>query len=679
MHTFTSASPSRVSLLAGAVLFAFAPAWAGAAEEADAFPVFESYIRVTGRAPDVSGSDTAYQTGTREYHNGAVGVEALHIYKDVSRTSAYEIDGRALFGAEDYLAHFNYLTADVGSVDVGYKRFRTFYDGIGGFFPLNNLWLPLENRDLHVDRGRFWAEFKLNLPDMPKFTLRYSNETRTGTKDSTSWAASSLTGLSGSAATRKLLPTRLRFNERKEELEGQVDLFIGTTAVKLTLTGTQVDNDDVKSWVANLGQSSERPDYQNDQLKADTFAAVLTTRTPLGERVTLNTGWSYQNVESSVGGTRTGDAFSAHPHNVYDLAGGSDSDRYTVNASLDFRPSPAWYLQGAVRYEDRDITSSSLYTEKHGLTDVPTVTGSSWNDTITTPELNVRFMGIPDVVIYGTARVRMNRSDHMVIEEFDASSSSIPAPDEVFLDDIDQDQAQYLLGANWNQSSMFTLRGEVFVKDHQNDFTAVGYYVGEYFKQDYSYVGIKGTAIIRPIPQLSLTTRYVGKRGEIDLTTDRTSTWNSGSIRTYLIGQTIDWNPVEQLYFQGNIDVGYDQISTAYPNAGTPPTIAPQRNSDNNYVTGSVVMGVVLTPKTDLEVVYSHLHSHNYEPILALGTMPYGADYREDEATLGFKHLFSENLIGYAKVGYVERKSDLTGGNTNYRAPMAYLSLEYGL
>ncbi len=44
------------------------------------------------------------------------------------------IDGRALVGSEDYLGKVNLTKNEVGVFETGYKRFRTFYDGVGGFF-----------------------------------------------------------------------------------------------------------------------------------------------------------------------------------------------------------------------------------------------------------------------------------------------------------------------------------------------------------------------------------------------------------------------------------------------------------------------------------------------------------------------------------------------------------------
>jgi len=46
---------------------------------------------------------------------------------------------------------------------------------------------------------------------------------------------------------------------------------------------------------------------------------------------------------------------------------------------------------------------------------------------------------------------------------------------------------------------------------------------------------------------------------------------------------------------------------------------------------------------------------------------------------VGLKHKFSNRLMGDAKVGYLKSTDSTTGGFTNYKGPLAYLSLSYSL
>ena len=125
----------------GAALAILAPR-AGASDYADAgrrFPLpYESYIKISGQSPLGFPGTTRHSRRIRQRPSrGSYGIEDLLFTKDISNASTLTVKGRGAFGgAEDYLASFNLETLNVGSVDVGYKRFRTFYDGVGGFFPL---------------------------------------------------------------------------------------------------------------------------------------------------------------------------------------------------------------------------------------------------------------------------------------------------------------------------------------------------------------------------------------------------------------------------------------------------------------------------------------------------------------------------------------------------------------
>jgi len=43
------------------------------------------------------------------------------------------------------------------------------------------------------------------------------------------------------------------------------------------------------------------------------------------------------------------------------------------------------------------------------------------------------------------------------------------------------------------------------------------------------------------------------------------------------------------------------------------------------------------------------------------------------------KRKLSNAWIGSAKVGYIESRNDTTGGNTNFRGPLAYFAIEHSL
>lgn len=689
MSAQRSSSLRAVPCTAATVLLLALPcSGKSATTPSDAFPTFESYVKVSGHAASITGDEAAFARRTQKPANGGAGIEDLHVAKDLSKTTSMVIDGRALEGSEDYLLRLNLTQTDVGSVEAGHKRFRTFYDGVGGFFPLNRQWLPLSKEELHTDRGRFWASAKVEMPDRPVMGIRYTNETRDGRKDSTTWGDSNLTGLPtvpANNATRKIVPAYLEMDERHQVLEGSIRQTVGKTSATLRVVGDWVRNLDTRFVTRYPGEVTPNPErrvYQKDGFNTHSLAFIATTETVFNDRITFNTGASVQKVNGVVSGERPNAIGVLPTFDFKDLAGTTNAKIYTGNVSLRYTPNSSWVIQPSLRAEDSYTKAVGSFTRITTTGTPPTPVYAQFNensrvkDKIFTPDLSVRYTGIKKWVIYGSASDRLDKGDDRHTDQF---STPLPSATQLQTDTVNQDQAHYTLGANWNQSSALVLRAEVFHKDHENKFIGYATQIGSRYVLGYKFTGLKLSAIVKPIPQLSFTTRYQPQRGEMEVTTEKTATFDSMTAKSQMISETIDWNPNATVYVQGSVNVVFNQISTAYPRDQAPLTIAPQRNSDNNYWTTSVISGFAVDKRTDAQVQYTYQRADNFEPGIAVGTQPYGAGYEEYTATVGMKHKFNDRWLASGKVGYFSSKNDTTGGRTNFHGPLAYVSVEYGL
>ncbi len=675
-----------VSAVAGLALTGAAAA-AVDAPMVDAFPTFENSITFSGTGASIGGNDAAYQARRRSPSNGGAGLDSLRYYRDLSKETALTLEGRALMGTEDYLARVNLNKTDVGTIEAGYKRFRTFYDGIGGFFPINGFWRPLAEEDLHTDRGHLWVTATLALPKTPRVSIRYDNETRTGRKPSLSWGDSNLTGLSltpANNATRKVIPGELTMGERHQNLEARVEHPFGKTEMTLRLIGNWIKNDDTRVVVRFPGEvtpSPQRITKQRDAFDTSEFGAIATTETTFSDRLSLNTGWSYQHANTDSSGERANALGDLPTYDFKNLVGQATVRTYTGNVSVGLKPQPTLLVRLTLRGEDSYTKASAIYTRVTGTVAAPVSTpmaeSSRVKDEILTPDLSVRYTGIPKLVLYASGSDRIDRGDRRHVNPY-STLAALPVSS-IYGQDVEQDQAQYRFGANWNQSAAFTARGEVFRKNHQNKFLGYANRLGDRYVVGYNFTGVKLTGIVKPIPELAFTTRYVPQTGYIDVTTDATARWDSMTAKSHLISETIDWNPIPQFYVQAGLDLGFNYISTAYPRAQTPATIAPQANADNNYVVESFVSGFAADKLTDIQLQLSHQHAHNYLPQLATGTTPYGSGYSESSATLALKRKLSATWLATAKLGYIDSQSEATGGRTDFHGPLAYLAFEHEL
>jgi hypothetical protein len=700
---------------------------------ADAFPVFDSYIKVSGRSASVTGDAAAYAKRFQTPDNGSYGIEALHFNNDVSKDTTLVLDGRALSGAEDYLGKLLLTKNEVGSFEVGYKRFRTFYDGIGGFFPVNNAWTAMNPEELHTDRAKFWADVNIALPNQPVFHLRYTNELRNGQKDTTIWGDSDLTGIpiwSNSAknpisANRKIIPSFIDLNERQETLEASIKHTVGNTELEFSVVNNRTDSLDTRYVDRYPGELKPYPaiptnplklvpatmannhiygfDQQGNKAKVWTYTGKF--ETTLTDHLKMFGGFSYQDASADIAGnrqmiyylrTKVGDVsavggFTANgrpPYSYNTIAGSTAEKVLTGNFGLTYKPAGDLFINLALKGEDLDMSGSNhvMYTN----TLVSLTTGAKTNVPIDgpnnsqrterswTPELDVRYTGIKDLSLYGTVDYRYSPGDESGTSTGVTTGGGTVIPSVVSsYDNVRENHGHYKFGANWTACKFFTLRAELFYKDHVNKYTGYGPDLGGLYVMGYQFYGTKLTAIVKPLPTLTFTTRYVRQSGKMDTESDTTALYDSMDSKNHLLGETVDWTPSNQFYVQANLNVVFATMSTSYPRAGGAGNDT-LHDSNNNYQNGSVVAGFVVAKATDAQLQYTFYRTNNYEPGLST-SVPYGSSVRESTVTLGLKHKLTDRMICHAKVGYFDSQSDTTGGHTNFRGPMGYLSLDYAL
>ncbi len=717
----------RSTLIAG---FTLALSGARAATPTDAFPTFDSYIKISGQAPSITGDEAAFQKRLQQPQDGGAGIEDLHYTKDYGKDKTVTFDGRALAGSEDYLAKFNVTKNDFGSFEIGYKRFRTFYDGIGGFFPLNGTWLPLKPEDLHVDRGEFWVETKWNVPDQPSVTLRYTNSTRTGQKDTTIWGDTDFTGLPNNvpplSPARKLIPSYRDLDEHHQTLEGTVTHTVGKTTYLLTLLGDETNDVDTRYGTRYPGELKLFPTpastvlvpsanvnnqvryYQTDGMSTKTFAITGKTETRFSDKITFETGLSYQLLHSDFIGDRplytstptAIGAVIAPSDNYLNLSGGSKVKIYRATVGLTFKPTGNFSAKLGLKGEDEYTKGGGSFTSVTAA--VNTTTGvvtiaqtpqaeySRIKEQSLTPALDLNYTGLKDIALYASGSQRIVNGDERYAAPYNPATSPVAPVANLANNDLSRDNARYVIGATWRQSLLLTLRGEVFYKDNTNKSIGYGVNMGDYYVLSSQFTGLKLTATAKLNPTLSCTTRYIFQKGKAQVAGFQPAfpEYDSMDQKNHMISETIDWNPIAQFYLQANASVVYNVIGTVYPRAGTVPATATNQsydannvlhNSDNNYISANFLAGAVLTKQDDLQIRFTYYRANNYNAALANLTTPYGAAAEETSVTAGVKHKFSDRIFGEAKVGYLDSKNGTTGGNTNFRGPLAYVSLEYAL
>ncbi|HXQ81015.1 MAG TPA: hypothetical protein VN775_06875, partial [Opitutaceae bacterium] len=505
-------------------------------------------------------------------------------------------------------------------------------------------------------------------------------------------------------------------------LAGSMTATVGKTTETFKVTEDWVNNSDARNYIKYpnsnvIADPTVMVHDDQESRKSTTFQVLNQTETKFSDLLALDTGLTYSHLSSENGGSWITPAYSATANAVYsamtagEIYGGSKLDDYVGNIFLKLTPNPNWLADLGFRDESDVIGSSGGFTNTSlnsgaktlASTNVTTkdeLTYSHYSDHIASPEASLQYTGISNLVLYGSFDDRITRGTQHWINPYAAVTTSgtglvtlASAPiGSVFFQDANQDYEDLKVGANWNESSMLTVRAELYRKDHVNKFIGSNDIIGTasyggLYVTGYTFTGLKLSVIFKPLPQLSFSTRYQPQSGDMSVLANPVNGGlgnevTSGKARGQLISESVNWTPNTEVYVQANINVVYNYIQTSYPVvvvSVTPYVPPPIENSNDNYISGSALIGFVLDKKTDAQLEGYWQQATDYNPQVAAGGQPYGAGFEISTLTAGLKHKFSDRLMGEGKVGYIRKTDDTTGGFTNYQSPLAYVAFTYSL
>ena len=158
--------------------------------QADAFPTFDNYIKISGLAPSISGDSAAFATRTGSPSTGVGGIEDMSYAKDLSNDTTVTVKGHALGGSDDYLAR----------PQADHERRRVHRCGLQELPHLlrrRRRLLPAEptRSRRSAPSSCTWTAARSGSTRRwpsricPVFTLSFHADTRTGQKDSSEWGA----------------------------------------------------------------------------------------------------------------------------------------------------------------------------------------------------------------------------------------------------------------------------------------------------------------------------------------------------------------------------------------------------------------------------------------------------------------------------------------------------------
>ncbi len=690
-----------VILLAFAVAAVFVAMFVAVGATYAETELIDSEIIVSATGSLVHDDASHFKQRQRVDDNAIGGLEKLYLEWLTGEDGTLRLQGRAIAGNNDYLLRLDYEALDKAFVSGGYREFRTWSDGAGGFFPPNGAFITFFDQDLALDRGQAWLEAGLRVPDLPELTLRYDHFERDGKKDSTSWGSTDLTGGLG---RRAIVPTFLDIDEQRDIINLRGSYIVAPLAdteigLGMRYESTDVDNSrNIRQQPAQTGL--DRFVTQRDTSNSDLYNLYAYSRTGFGEdRVVLSTAYSYTELDNDLGGARIYGAGFGVPFDpasgnrqpfdrgFLGLSGSTKLRTHTGALTLMVRPSDSLRVTAAVRAEAEDINGVSAFSETLvgfppalATTQTPLTVASATDTTSYAESLELRYTGRRHLVVYA-------RGDW---EQVDGSLREVETDAGAMVVDIQRDTdseliaQKYTAGTVWyphrrvNVSGRFSYGMRDTDYRHTVDSTGVPLSSNRFpaFIRGLEVAEKKGNIRIawRALDSVRLTLRYDLMLSSVDNSSGTLTEVESVEVRTGMLGAGVTWSPSPSSYVQG--DVGYTSSSTDTPADGLGGSAtALVTDFDNDYWNATLTAGVALNEDTELAGRYFFYRASNYKNNSST-SQPFGSSAEEHGVSLGLNRKLSETSSVGLRYGFFSNNEGLTGGNGDYNVSTVSLTME---
>ncbi|MBI2925967.1 MAG: hypothetical protein HYY24_09710 [Verrucomicrobia bacterium] len=621
------------------------------------------------------------------------GIESLHMEYELAKKTTLKIDGRSLFDLHDYGISLDLTKEDLGYVRAGYREYRTWYDGTGGYYPGNEQWFTVPNDRLFLDRGEIFFEAGLRKPDVPEITIRYEHHFREGQKDSTSWSDTTLTGLTTGTTTRNIVPSFWDIDEERDVFAIDAKHKLGKTGVGLGLRWELGDLNNARQMRRRPGETQDRYLTHREGIDSDIFNVHAFTETRFNDQWLLTSGGSYTALDTDLSGRRTyGSGYDMYDLTVrrqpndrgfLNLEGGSQINQYVLNLNLQYTPVTHLSIVPAVRAEWNDVDGFAQFGDvDFGATppirEVATTSMSERGLLDVAESIEVRYTGLTNWVFYGRGYWLQGDGD----QEEQIGKVGAATLDLFRETDFKRTAQKYTFGVNWYPLRRVSMAAQYYRKIRNDDFdhdqdstlnTSGNRYPAFLTANDFVTDDVNYRITWRPRNNVTLVSRYDFQLSTVEMRGEGLANNQSAEVTTHILSQNATWSPLAWLYLQGSVSYTLDQ--TDVPGIGVFPTDAVQ-TSENNYWNASLSTGIALDDKTDLQATYLWYRADNYSSHFVVG-LPLGAGAEEHGLTAGLSRRIRDNMRWSCKYGYYKNRDQTSGFNNNYEAHLAYTSFQY--
>ena len=648
----------------------------------------------------VNGDKASFQQRHQIPHDIYGGVSDFHFEQDIGKKGLLEIDGRGIFDNHDYSLRIGLENPDLGYVRAGYREFRTWYDGTGGYLPVIDRVIEIYDDELALDRGEIFFEGGLTLPNVPIVRFRYNHQFREGRKDSTIWGDTALDLPTGQ--TRAIVPSFYNIDEERDIFSIDAEHTLADTRFGVGLRYENAEQDNSRNMRRRPGEAGDRYLTHHDVVETDLFNVRAFQETWFTETMLFTTGYSFTTMDTDIGGSRI---YGADYDAVYDplfarrqqrdegffgVGGGTKLDQHVMNINLMFMPFENLTIVPSIRAEKQEQSGIAHFEETNvgAPPALPAIIEAIENTrergfTDVSEGLEMRYNGLTNWVLYARGEWLQGEGDlterEMVLED------GVPPAQALFREtDTTRFTQKYVAGANWYPLAKLNMAAQYYYKSRKNDYdhlqddtsnasTNGNRYPAFIRDQDFATHDINFRVTYRPVRSLSFVTRYDFQLSTIDSRMDNLERVESAEMNTHIFGETITWTPLARLFLQAAVNYAIDRAETPFSTATGTDLV---QKSVQDYIDGSVTAGYALTEKTDLLAQYFIYYSDNFADNSTV-SVPYLVSAEEHGITGTLIHRFSSAMQWTLKYGWFTLSDETYGGRNDYDAHMLFSSFRY--
>jgi hypothetical protein len=654
--------------------------------------------RILGTGAFADGDIGQFQQRHRIPENVSGGIDKLHFATEIAEDTQLELDGRAIFDNRDYLLSVSVENEEKGFLRAGFRQFRTWYDGRGGYFPPANASFVEFNPQLGTDRGEAWANGAILLPSHFKLSVGYRYLFRDGTKDSVSWGDASTIG-----TQRNIVPSRYVIDEKRHQVDVALTRETDTTKVGGAVHYEYSDIDNRRQIVRDPDSpTAERRVTDRDNPKSNLWGThVFGTRRLLEGKVTVSGAYAYNDIDMDLAGSRIygamfNSSFSPFSPNrqqrdegYFGLDGSSRMKEHVGNVSVSANPFEDVQVLAALRIRGENLDAHSEFTET-SVGSGPTHTTalddlaafSSQNEISYAQDIEARYKGFENVVLYTRAQWEENDSDLYESE----GEQAAPVIDLERSTDTERLRQKYAVGAHYypirwmSVSSEYSYRKNQYDYRHDvdstsNDPASDNRYPAYLDEQTFVTHDVSLRTTLRLPHAVNLVVRYDYMDSTIDTEAEFLDRQESADTRSHVLGATATWNPANWWWTRTGVNYVHSTIDSAADSYDTP-VAAFLHSFDNDYVMASFASGVAIDANTDAEFLYTWTSADNYSDVSA-STVAYGSRFEENGVRVQVARRFDEHTRVAVGYGFFDNDEAFAGGRYNYAAHLVTTSVEF--